>query len=456
MDQPWRSSYRLLLLPLILLLPAYGFSSNDFDDRRHFASGLPSFYKAIENVTVPVGRDATLTCTINNLANYKVAWVRVDTQTILTIDDAVITRNSRISVRHTADSASHGSHQAHRHIRKTWQLVIRDVQTNDGGAYMCQLNTEPMTSQTAYLTVTVPPDILDNESSGDVMVTEGSNTTLRCIASGQPPPLIIWRREDGRPIQNHVMSVEGPALYLVRIPRVNIGAYMCIASNGIPPSVSKRFMLRVQFSPSVTATNQLVGARVGDNVTLECHCESFPRPVVYWLKHATGEVVVNGGKYREEKRDSNHYKVTMQLTFLNLEEQDFMPYQCVCRNTLGVSDNVVRLYQIQSPVLVKNDVYHLDSDTDAAQKHQNFVTWEAANVKTAGRDSTSQSLGAKKSPLAATKTATPALPSPKPVSSGVRPPTAAISSVHCLVFISVSIVFFIHPRLNSLGCYPCR
>ena len=49
----------------------------------------------------------------------------------------------------------------------------------------------------------VPPDILDNESSGDVMVTEGSNTTLRCIASGQPPPLIIWRREDGRPIQNH-------------------------------------------------------------------------------------------------------------------------------------------------------------------------------------------------------------------------------------------------------------
>ncbi len=42
------------------------------------------------------------------------------------------------------------------------------------------------------------------------------------------------------------MSVEGPALYLVRIPRVNIGAYMCIASNGIPPSVSKRFMLRVQ------------------------------------------------------------------------------------------------------------------------------------------------------------------------------------------------------------------
>ena len=47
-------------------------------------------------------------------------------------------------------------------------------------------------------------------------------------------------------------------------------------------------------APSVTATNQLVGARMGDNVTLECHCESFPRPVVYWLRHGSGDVVVSG------------------------------------------------------------------------------------------------------------------------------------------------------------------
>lgn len=136
----------------------------------------------------------------------------------------------------------------------------------------------------------------------------------------------------------------------------------------------------------MTATNQLVGARQGDaNVTLECHCESFPKPVVYWLKHGTQDVVVSGeicsdheisplpstrhgsvrkvasvsnvlfegacyfctagGKYREEKRETNHYKVTMQLTFLQLEREDFMAYQCVCRNTLGLAESVVRLYR---------------------------------------------------------------------------------------------------------------
>ena len=60
--------------------------------------------------------------------------------------------------------------------------------------------------------------------------------------------------------------------------------------------------------PSVTATNQLVGARQGDiNITLECHCESFPKPVVYWLRHSTGDVVVNGNLqyYNEIQFHSN-------------------------------------------------------------------------------------------------------------------------------------------------------
>lgn len=113
----------------------------------------------------------------------------------------------------------------------------------------------------------VPPDIVDSESSGDVMVTEGQNTTLRCSATGHPLPVITWRREDGRPIQNHgifsscfflseielftpsssssiclyrllstvsnliiAVTVEGSVLHLTRIPRQNIGAYLCIGN----------------------------------------------------------------------------------------------------------------------------------------------------------------------------------------------------------------------------------
>lgn len=45
-----------------------------------------------------VGRDALLACVVENLKGYKVAWVRVDTQTILSIHHNVISQNNRISL----------------------------------------------------------------------------------------------------------------------------------------------------------------------------------------------------------------------------------------------------------------------------------------------------------------------------------------------------------------------
>lgn len=43
-----------------------------------------------------------------------------------------------------------------------------------------------------------------------------------------------------------VNVVDGEVLHIVKISRLHMGAYLCIASNGVPPSVSKRVSLRVQ------------------------------------------------------------------------------------------------------------------------------------------------------------------------------------------------------------------
>ncbi|KAL1115646.1 hypothetical protein AAG570_005936, partial [Ranatra chinensis] len=69
----------------------------------------------------------------------QVAWLRVDTQTILTIHSHVITKNHRIGV----------THSDHR----TWYLHIKEVRESDRGWYMCQINTDPMKSQVGFLDV---------------------------------------------------------------------------------------------------------------------------------------------------------------------------------------------------------------------------------------------------------------------------------------------------------------
>ena len=71
-----------------------------------------------------------------------------------------------------------------------------------------------------------------------------------------PYPNITWRREDGRPIfrdtqKNAGVKLEksvhhGEYLDLQDISREQMGAYLCIASNKIPPSVSKRITLIVE------------------------------------------------------------------------------------------------------------------------------------------------------------------------------------------------------------------
>lgn len=41
------------------------------------------------------------------------------------------------------------------------------------------------------------------------------------------------------------LVVEGEMLWLTKVTRSEMGAYLCIASNGVPPSVSKRMKLQV-------------------------------------------------------------------------------------------------------------------------------------------------------------------------------------------------------------------
>lgn len=72
----------------------------------------------------------------------KVAWMHFEQSAILTVHNHVITRNPRISV-------THDKHDRHR----SWYLHINNVQEEDKGRYMCQINTVTAKTQFGYLNV---------------------------------------------------------------------------------------------------------------------------------------------------------------------------------------------------------------------------------------------------------------------------------------------------------------
>ncbi|XP_066140748.1 neurotrimin-like isoform X1 [Euwallacea fornicatus] len=328
----------------------------------------PMFVQPIENVTVSIGRDAILKCVVQNLNTYKVAWLRVDTQTILTIHSHVITKNHRIAVNHVE--------------QKTWYLHIRDVQESDKGWYMCQINTDPMKSQVGYMNVvavpvSVPPDILDYPTSADMVIDENSDVSMRCAATGSPEPTVTWKREDGVLIKlangSTVPNITGETLNLTKVDREHMAIYLCIASNGIPPSVSKRISLLVQFPPSVWIQFQLIGAYQGQKVTLECHCQAFPKSINYWARD-NGEIIPHSTKFVPEIIGDN-YKVHMKLTINYLDEHDFGIYKCISKNSLGDMEGSINVYKIPHPNLAVPTI----KDKSAAHDKVDELSYRSEN-----------------------------------------------------------------------------
>nr|CAI5857619.1 unnamed protein product [Callosobruchus analis] len=216
---------------------------------------------------------------------------------------------------------------------------------------MCQVNTDPMKMQAAFLEVVIPPDIIYEETSGDMMVPEGGSAKLICRARGFPKPRIVWRREDGAQIivrtapdkVERLNSVEGEVLTLTKVTRSEMGAYLCIAANGVPPTVSKRMMLHVHFHPLIQVRNQLVGAPVNTDVTLQCHVEASPKAINYWTRES-GEMILANDKYLMTEINNSYYSVHMKLVIRRFQKSDLGGYKCISKNSIGDAEGTIRLY----------------------------------------------------------------------------------------------------------------
>ncbi|XP_039291417.1 lachesin isoform X2 [Nilaparvata lugens] len=308
---------------------------------QHHFGPKPYFIHPIQNVTVNTGREAVLTCAIENLGEHRIGWLRSEDQTVLSMHTDMVSRDPRYYLRQDDN--------------RIWQLHIQKIRPEDKGCYMCQVNTKVMINQIGCIDVHEPPDIVYEETSSDIAVLEGDNATLECKAVGHPEPRVLWRREDGanilfrRSLRDAIVDrmefYNGSKMPLLRVDRRQMGSYLCIASNDVPPSVSKRITLNVNFAPGIKVPNQLLGSPLGSDVHLECHVEAFPNAINYWVKNR-GEILLEGNKIKIFE-NKYIYRVIMRMVIKKFSYGDIGTYQCISTNSLGKAEGTLRLYEIK-------------------------------------------------------------------------------------------------------------
>ncbi|XP_038622061.1 neuronal growth regulator 1-like [Tachyglossus aculeatus] len=132
-------------------------------------------WPAVDNMMVRKGETAVLRCYLEDEAS---KGARLNRSSIIFAGSDKWSVDPRVSI-----STSN---------KRDYSLQIQNVDVTDDGPYTCSVQTQhtPRSMQ-VHLTVQVPPQICD--ISTDMIVNEGTNVTLTCLATGKPEPSISWR-----------------------------------------------------------------------------------------------------------------------------------------------------------------------------------------------------------------------------------------------------------------------
>ncbi|NWR12171.1 NEGR1 regulator, partial [Paradoxornis webbianus] len=211
---------------------------------------------------------------------------------------------------------------------REYSLQIQDVDVTDDGPYTCSVQTQytPRTTQ-VHLTVQVSPTIF--RISSDIMVNEGSNVTLVCLATGKPEPSISWRHispsgpggsGEGKDISELMVggSWGEPSA-------AALGAPACPDAN--VPSHGSYFSV----APTIQELKSS-GVVLGGNGLIRCEGAGVPAPLFEWFK---GErKLING----QQGITIKNYSTRSLLTVTNVTEEHFGNYTCVAANKLGTTN----------------------------------------------------------------------------------------------------------------------
>ncbi|XP_047484978.1 myopalladin-like [Penaeus chinensis] len=151
----------------------------------------PHFAPANTSCEVYLGQTAELDCTVHDLTNESVSWMRrvEDVLELLTWDNHTYVNDDRYQLVHETGDRW-----------QRWQLAISDTSREDVGHYRCKVATNPPLTLDVTLNIIEPHARVVDERGTKVLekhYNSGSMIELKCVIERVPfpPAAVTWRRD---------------------------------------------------------------------------------------------------------------------------------------------------------------------------------------------------------------------------------------------------------------------
>ncbi|XP_074633212.1 uncharacterized protein LOC141891999 isoform X2 [Acropora palmata] len=217
-------------------------------------------------------------------------------------------------------------------------FVLKNVTRRDANlAYGCTATVfgNPIWNGPIYLVLRVPPSFT-LRSNSTMEVEEGKHVNLRCGATGDPVPLIQWKRQ-----RELLQSSKRTAnLSITKVKLKNGGIYTCTAKN-TGGSTSYSVLVRVtRYRPYIDniTSSKVVKSWLGHAVILKCIVDANPAATFTWYKDG-----------RSILRDVNSTHNNSTLSIKPNKSDQFGSYLCKAVNIKGTTLHNITVEQLYPP-----------------------------------------------------------------------------------------------------------
>ncbi|XP_054713925.1 hemicentin-1-like [Uloborus diversus] len=222
-------------------------------------------------------------------------------------------------------------------------LIIHSADPKDEGRYDCIATNLAGTQigSTHLYFIEIPLITMPDK---EVIVKNGDQATLRCIAEGIPDPKVKWYKS-GTEIQplSYIQITSDGSLVIYDVQETDAGNYTCVAENEAGKA-KETMSLNVGSKPSLVKLPASATVEILQNTSIPCFAVGTPIPVITW-HFENGSTIIDSDKFSISSEGS----LQVQGADLSVPGK----YMCRAVNKFGSDKQVVELSLsgIRKPVL---------------------------------------------------------------------------------------------------------